>query len=433
MDALPISSLTEEKFAIAFENFRENILKDPLEHFIKAKGFMNFRPTPAQSVALKVIFGQCLDDSKKYMVHEESPQSGTPFALREASLTEVEIYELMTGAKYDGNLVKARSRVNLIIGRRGGKTVLSAMLGIFGAIKTNWRPYLTKTPTATIAILSHTKELSEEILNLLRKFVEDSDILSRLIDPKERNTQSTFNLKVPFFETNKKGEKVLVYSNVTIKVGAASKKTIRGRAICVLLCDEIAFWGSEERAAERDEDILRAATPSLLQFQEAGLLVKLSSPGIKQGVLYNEYIKRNELPDSHITFKAPSWVWNTILREKDFLQEYTLDPGGFSSEFRADFVDSISSFISVEYVDFCTYKGASFFPPEPRKQDVTYSAAIDAAFKRDRFTFAIVGSVGGKVKQFIMKDWEGSPQSPVKAFEVCQYISNVCGPCPSFS
>lgn len=422
-----VESLNPEKYAEMFQNMREEILKDPIKHFIRSPGFMNFLPTPAQTVALKIIFGQRLDDLKKYTIHEECSQPGIPFSLREVQLTETEIYRMMTGFDYDGDLQKARSRISMIIGRRGGKTTLAAMLGIFGAIKTNWRPFLTKTPTATIAILSHTRELSEEILNLLRQLVEDSEVLCRLIDTEERNTQSTFNLKIPFFEVNAKGEKVLVYSSVTIKVGAASKKTIRGRAICVLLCDEIAFWGTEQHSAEKDEDILRAATPSLLQFQQEGLLIKLSSPGIKQGVLYSEYLRRNELPKSHAVFKAPSWVWNTILKEKDFLQEYTLDPSGFASEFRADFVDSISNFFSPEYVSLCTLKGATFCPPESKKEDVSYSAAIDAAFKGDRFTFTVVGGVKEKIKQYVMKDWAGSPTNPVKAYEVAEFVSNICG------
>jgi len=421
-----ISQLSEEQFAYLFHGLLEEILKDPLERFIKAEGMMNFDPTPAQAVALKCVFGQLLDETTLHEVYEEYSDEDTEFGLEKVQMTEVEIYEQMTGFRYDGDLQKARTRINLIIGRRGGKTTLSAMLAIFGSIKTNWKPYLTKTPSATVAVLSHTKELSEEILDIIRQLVEESEVLSRLIDPNKKNTQSTFNLKIPFIEKTNSGTEYIQYSRVTIKVGAASKKTIRGRAIPVLLCDEIAFWGTEENAAERDEDILRAARPSLLQFKDKSLLMKLSSPGIKQGVLYNEWEKREELPDTYITFKAPSWVWNTILAEKDFQEEHKLDPVGFATEFRADFVDSISNFILPEFVDLCTFKGATFHPPEPKGTDVVYSAAIDAAFKGDRFTFTLEGAIGGKIKQYVMKDWKGTRKTPVKSSEVAEYIRNVC-------
>ncbi len=306
-------------------------------------------------------------------------------------------------------------------------TTLASMLALFCAIKTNWKPYLKKTPSATIAILSHSREFSDEVLDIIRLFVEESPVLSRLMDMSKKTTQSTFNMKVPFLvpaKSTKTGKKIQ-YSRVTIKVGAASKKTIRGKAICALLCDEIAYWNLEENSAEQDEAILRAARPALLQFQDQGLLIKLSSPGIKQGLLYNEYIRRHELPESYLTLKAPSWVWNTILLEKEFREEYILDPTGFDAEFRANFVDAISNFIMPEYVDLCTIKGQSWVPPEGGT-DIVYCAALDAAFKGDRFAFTLLGWDGTKVKQYVMKTWKGSRLKPVKAKEVAKYIRSIC-------
>lgn len=306
-------------------------------------------------------------------------------------------------------------------------TTISAMLALYCAIKTNWRPYLKKTPVATVAVLSHSRELSEEILEIIKSLVEESEVLSRLMDKGRKNTQSTFHLKIPFIVPHKKtGKPTIQYSRVAIKVGAASKKTTRGKAICALLCDEIAYWNLAENSAERDEDIIRAVRPALLQFGSQGLLLKLSSPGIKQGVLYNEYQKRDELPDDYIVFKSPSWVWNTILPQEEFAKEYQLDPVGFACEFRADFVDSISNFILPEFVEACRIKGASFLPPEDRLANVTFRAAIDAAFKGDRFTFSVVGAKESRMSQYIMKAWDGSRDNPVKAHDVAKYIKKIC-------
>lgn len=423
MSTIDFSRMNEEDFAVQFGMLLKRIHADPINNFVKNPLFMDFTPTIAQSVALKCVFGQQLDPIKKYPINMETKSDDGVFALHEIYLTEVELYEFMTDSNYLPEYQTQRNRINLIVGRRGGKTTISAMLAIFCAIKINWKPFLKKTPAATVAVLSHSVEFSEEILELIKQFIEDSPVLSRLIDKSKKHTQTTFNLKVPFVELVD-GKKKIIYSRVSIKVGAASKKTTRGKAICALLCDEIAYWNLDENAAQRDEDILRAVRPSLLQFGDQGLLIKLSSPGIKQGVLYDEYQKRNELPPNFLTLKAPSWVWNNILLAKEFVNEYALDPSGFDCEYRANFIDSISNFILPEFVDRCTQRGVKFLVPET-SSDIVYTAALDAAFKGDRFGFTLMGWDGHRLKQYVMQTWQGTRNQPVQATEVAKHIRNV--------
>jgi hypothetical protein len=414
----------EEMFA---DKIHPAILADPITNFIRASKFVNFSPTPAQAVALKVYFGKLLDATRTFEIYEEAVDQDGQFELIRALKNEIDIFEETTQKSYDptkhaNNLINA---MDLICGRRSGKTTLSAILSIFCAIKMNWLPFLSKTPSATVLVLSHTKDFSEDILDTIRSIIDNSPILYRLKDEKNKNTRSTFNLKVPFRDSNGK----LVYSRVTIRVGAASKRTTRGKAVCALLADEACFWGSDENSKETDEEIFRAVRPSLLQFGKHSALFKLSSPAIKQGVVFDEYRKwqDDELPGNYIVFKAPSWVWNSTLPISEFKKEWQLDAGGFDTEFRANFVDSISNFILPEFVDLCVQRGVTFLPPEPRNSDITYTAAIDAAFKNDRFTFSLVGSNSqGKIKQYIMKAWEGSKKKPVQAFEVAQYIQKIC-------
>lgn len=419
-----IAKLSEFEFAETFGAIRSKILQDPIKYFVKDSKFINFTPTPAQTVALKCIFGQKLDDVTKYPINVETLDDSDNFDLTIIELTEVQLYEQMTGFAYDFSDTEealVKNRINLIVGRRAGKSTISAIIALFSTFKVNWRPYLKKTPVATVAILSHSVEFSQEILDILKGMVDESPVLTRLKNPKRKDTQSTFHLKIPFIQPGGKIE----YSEVAIKVGAASKKTTRGRAVCTLLCDEIAFWNIAENAAESDTDILRAIRPALLQFGEHATTIKLSSPAIKQGVLYEEWERRLDLKDDVIQFKAPSWVWNTILPKEEFKKEWRSDPDGFDTEFRANFVDSISNFILPEFVDLCVVKGAKVIPPAEEK-NVIYTAAIDAAFKSDKFAFALVGNNNKRVTLHSLKLWQGSRKDPVKVFEVAKYIRTVC-------
>lgn len=420
---MEISFDSNRDFAEKFQEFREEIERDPLENFVKHPWFCNFSPTPAQSVALKSVFGQHLE-KKDHTVWMEYKDDDGDFNLRQKSMDEFELYQFMTGKVYDPTKLKYKNKIDLIVGRRGGKTTLAAMLAIYCAIVTNWRPYLQKTRFATVLILSHSREFSDEVLEIIRGFIQDSPVLARLINIKKKNTSSTMNLSVPFM----KDDGSIEYSRVQIKVGAASSKTTRGVAACAVLCDEIAFWNLEENMKESDAKIMKAVRPATKQFGRKALIVKLSSPGIKQGVLYNEYLKwmDDDLPDSYVVFKAPSWVWNTILPKEEFIEEWELDEDGFDTEYRANFVDSLSNFILPEFVDAAVVKGIKFVPPEDSKSPVTYRAAIDAAFKGDTFTFSVTGHFENRIKQYVLFGWEGSKKNPVQAKEVAKYVRQIC-------
>lgn len=419
-----IDKLTPKQFAVLFSKIIAKVKEDPIENFVKAAGFIDFTPSAAQEVILKVIFQKRLDDTEERLIQIEKSDKDGNFQIVESFMTEVEIYEYLTEKKYDPeNIADVDiNKINLICGRRSGKTTLSAIISIYCAITNNWKPFLKKTPFATVLILSHSREFSDEVLEMIRTFIENSPVLYRLINKDKRNTTSTMNLSVPWIV-----DKKVEYSRVQIKVGAASSKTTRGVAACAVLCDEIAYWNLDESMKETDYKILKAVRPAMKQFGKHAVMIKLSSPGIKQGELYKEYKMSREgtLPESYAVFKAPSWMMNTILPAEEFVEEWKLDPDGFDVEYRSNFADSLSNFILPEYVDMAVVKGQKFAVPHASK-NVIYKAAIDAAYKNDRFTFSVVGLVNDRVVQFVSHGWKGSRKDPVSAFEVAEYIKNVC-------
>ena len=425
MNLEDLKSLDELQFAQVFQRLRQRFLEDPIKHFIEASNILDFTPTPAQTVALKCIFNKPLDPVTKHEIYKEDLTDDEEFDLIYELMTEVELYELMTGFEYvEGSPPKGA--INLIVGRRGGKSTIAAIIAIFSMFKLDWRPYLKKTPVATVLVLSHSVDFSKEILNIIRNLVETSPILNMLRDSGEKDTQREFHVKTPFIDYDEFGQPTVGYSKVKVSVGAASKKTTRGHACCTVLCDEIGFWNLDENSAESDTDVMRAVRPTMAQFGSEGTLIKLSSPWIKQGELYEEWTRKEELKQDYYQFKAPSWVWNTIIPVETFRKDWRKDSEGFDTEFRANFVDSISNFISPEFVDTSILKGVKFLPPAEDANTV-YSAAIDAAFKSDKFAFSLVGYNEKRVTTYIVKYWEGTRKAPVQANEVAKYIRTICG------
>jgi hypothetical protein len=113
-----------------------------------------------------------------------------------------------------------------------------------------------------------------------------------------------------------------------------------------------------------------------------------------------------------------------VVPNEEFVEEFNLDSDSFDQEYRGNFADSLSFFITPEYIDMAVLKKVNFMAPEG---DATkYTAAIDAAYKGDRFTFSVTAYVNGRLKQYMSKAWEGTKQKPVSSYEVAEFIRNVC-------
>ena len=407
-----------QEFVDFFNLSLEKIKIDPIKYFIQSQNILGITLTPAQRVIIKIALGIKLDSKVKYDLYIEV--IADKFTLEEKQYTEEEIYYFLTDKRYDfKHLSQFKvNKMDLICGRRSGKSLIAAILSIYLGVTTNWRPFLRLTPAATVLIMSHSKEFSDEVLDLMREMLQNSPLLTRLINKDKKNTASTLFLKVPFLV---KG--VVMDSQVQLKVGAASSKTTRGGACCVIICDEIAFWNLDENMKETDVKILKAVRPTMKQFGEKGMLIKLSSPAIKQGVLFNEYEmdKRGELPETYAVFKAPSWFMNNVIPINEYYEEERLDSEAFDNEYRANFKDSLSNFILPETVERAVLKNVKFLPPSADK-NVKYYASIDAAFKADRFTFSLVGITENRVTQYISKGWEGSRRVPITSSIVAQWI-----------
>ena len=420
-----ISRLSEGDFAKLFQHVLKKIEHDPIENFVKAKGLCKFIPTSPQEVILRVVCGSPLDGIRKKPIRVEASRMldkrNKLFMLKNTRMTDREIYKYMTGKvwRYGRNHRKKINHIDLICGRRAGKTTLSALISLLFAIKTNWSDYLQTTPFATVLILSHTREFSTEFLDIIKKFVNDSPILKRLLSKNRKQTASAMNLDVPFIVKGR-----IVYSRVQIKVATASSKSTRGVAACAILCDEIAFWNLDETMVETDDKIVKALRPAMLQFGKKAIFLKLSSPSTQQGVLYKEYISfgKDQLPPSYAVFKVPTWSMNSIIPDEEIIEDYKYDPDGFEVEYGANFQDAIAGFLSPHCIDTCITSGIDFVGPRT-ETGIKYFATIDSGFKKDLYTFSIVSYDGsGQMVQHVAKGWKGTRKKPVKIEDTARYI-----------
>ena len=100
-------------------------------------------------------------------------------------------------------------------------------------------------------------------------------------------------------------ETITLSNRVRIEIATASFRTARGYSFAAVLCDEVAFWRSDESAANPDVEILRALRPGLASIPGSMLLIA-SSPYAKRGELYNAFRRHYGKDDARFWCGKPT-------------------------------------------------------------------------------------------------------------------------------
>ena len=121
-----------------------------------------------------------------------------------------------------------------MIGRRGGKSFILALIAVFLACFFEYRRYLQPGERGTVLVLAATAETGAgRSSGFIRGLLTEVPMLKAMI---ERETADSFDLD----------------NGVTIEVTCGELPDVRGYTVLAALCDEIAFWPTDEAAAEPD-------------------------------------------------------------------------------------------------------------------------------------------------------------------------------------
>lgn len=170
----------------------------------------------------------------------------------------------------------------LICGRRGGKSRVLALIATFLAAFKDYAPHLSAGEVATVAIIAADRKQARAILRYILGFLNSVPMLAGMIEG----------------ETT---ESVTLNNRVVIEIHTASFRVTRGYTFAAVLCDEVAFWRSDD-SANPDVEIIDALRPGLSSIP-GSMLLKASSPYARRGVLWSDYRKH------HAQDRARVLVW----------------------------------------------------------------------------------------------------------------------------
>jgi hypothetical protein len=175
-------------------------------------------------------------------------------------------------------------------------------------------------------------------------------------------------------------------NGVTVEVATASFRSTRGYTIVAALCDELAFWPSED-SANPDVEVLDALRPGMATIPNA-VLICASSPYARRGALFDAY-KRYFGQDGSpvLVWRAPTRVMNPSVPQAVIDAAMERDPASASAEYLAEFRKDVETFVEREAITACVAPGVRERAPV---SDLRYSAFVDpSGGSSDSMTMAI--------------------------------------------
>jgi hypothetical protein len=295
---------------------------------------------------------------------------------------ERKVYESCTGRTEE--FADAVRELWLICGRRAGKSEIVAFLAVYLA---GFRKYhRTRNDKLIGMVLAADREQAGVIMNYISEMLHSHPSLEALIA--RRGTQ--------FRETR---QSITLVNGITIRVNTSNFRRVRGYTVCFVLCDEIAFWESED-AANPDHEVLKALRPALGTTR--GMLICLSSPYWEKGELFKAHQRHFGRNDSKVlVWKAPTRVMNPTFPQEDVDAAYEEDHAAADAEYGANFRSDVQALFDSKVVADVLSEIAER-PPVP---GITYRAFVDPAggSGQDSMTLAIAHS------EKVTADANGSP------------------------
>jgi hypothetical protein len=243
----------------------------------------------------------------------------------------------------------------LCIGRRGGKSFMLALIAVFLACFRDWRPFLGPGEIGTIAVIAADRRQARTIMRYCLGLIEATPMLKRQI---VGQTQDSVTLK----------------NNIVIEVHTASFRTTRGYTIIAALLDEIAFWPTDDNAAEQDLEVINAVKPGMATVPDAMLLCA-SSPHARKGALWEAYRKHfAQDNDPVLVWQATTRDMNPSVPQSYIDQHMADDEARASAEYLAMFRTDLEAFVLREVVDANVSKGVYERPFDP---NISYAGDVD--------------------------------------------------------
>ncbi len=260
----------------------------------------------------------------------------------------------------------------MIIGRRGGKDAVAAFIACYLACSRNWLAEFPKGEKIVGMIICPDRDQGSVALSKMRAYCDSVPEFNRLIESALK-------------------ESITFRNGITVKIHAASFRSIRGFTVPFAILDEIAFFRSDD-SANPDTEIINALKPAMLTIKNR-LLIGISSPYARRGELYKKFKDHygQEAP-SILVVKGPTQAFHPQADPKEIQDAFDEDAVKAGSEYGSldggiNFRMDVEGYVSLEAVQACVVTGLR---EAPRAMGYGYFGFADpSGGSSDSFTGAV--------------------------------------------
>ena len=283
------------------------------------------------------------------------------------------------------------SELWLLLGRRAGKSIIGALMAIYFACVREYR--VTPGEQLVIAVIAADRKQGRIIKGYISGLLDTSPALTAL-------------------RVGETADSITLRSGVRVEILTASHRVSRGYSYAAVICDEMAFWRSED-SADPDRDVLNAVRPGMATVS-GSMLIVLSSVYARRGETWRAYHHHfGQDDDPTLVVNAPTPIMNPTISADVIAEARRRDPVAAAAEWGAEFRTDVESFADLDTVDRATVSGRSVLLPV---DGVSYVGMLDAAggSGRDSMTVAVAHLEQGVARLDVVREWR-PPFSPDQA------------------
>jgi hypothetical protein len=265
---------------------------------------------------------------------------------------ELEIFASVAGARQPPS--RRVRELWAIVGRRGGKSRMAALIACYLALFVKHR--LAPGERGMVLVLAASVTQSRTVYSYILAFLNKSPVLRREIASVTK-------------------EEITLKNGIIIAIHSNSFRTVRGRTLCACIFDEIAFW-RDDTSATPDSETYSAVLPALATT--GGMLVGISSPYRKTGLLHTKHKTYFGVDsDDTLIVQGSSRAFNSTLTEEVIAAQRIADPTAAASEWDGDFRADLVGFLDDAVIDAAVDRARPLELPYRRGE--FYRAFTDAA------------------------------------------------------
>jgi len=374
--------------------------------FIESGWGLNFKLFPAQRVILKAHYGVPLDTKEKIVPVPDD--------------WRLEDIEMMTEAAYLRHMYDEgrcnirqvvagdeRREMVLSLGRRSGKTLISACIAAYETYKLlskgDPQAYYGLPGSDMIQITSVATDKDQA--GLLYQGVSNHFRQCGFFKTfTANNTMSYAKFQTPK-DINRFGrysEDPAAKASINVTFKSCVAKGLRGAGNLVVILDEVAHF--VESGQSSADAVYGAIKPSLSAFSpkdpddprvpignvEARMIL-ISSPMGRQGLFYKQFqmaMRGGEVAEDMLCIQAPTWEINPTVPKAEYMKQYLKDPTEFFTEYGAEFTDRTKGWIEDER-DLIACIDPDRRPQTSGPTKVPHFVGIDVGLKGDGSAIAI--------------------------------------------